>query len=762
MHKSTQFLPLTLAFLSAISLAGCTAAVSRTPATISLNAGRVQAIDQGQTITITATLSNDAANKGVSWSLSGVGSLSNQTTLSVTYNAPASVSSTTTTVITATSVASANVTAKIAITVNPAPKVSTNVLPAGTVGTAYSFTLQASGGTDGYTWNVSGGALPAWAALSSTSGTLSGTPNLTGTSNFSITVTDSAGLTSAGQALSLIVGPLPPLVISTTLLPNASIGIPYSTTLLATGGLPPYTWSVASGSLPSWASLASSTGVLSGTPAASGTSSFTVRVTDSETPRVSTTQALSLTAVVSPNNAELSGQYAFRLQGFDDATGNQFAVVGSFIADGKGGITNGIEDINGPGGYQGAVSFTGTYNIGTDDRGFATFENSLNQSTAFALAVGSLNQSNVAREASLIEFDDRSGTIGKRGTGGAYLQDPNAFSLSSISGPYAFQFVGQAKQPGARRVLIGALTSDGKGSITTGEVRANTNGVIGSEVFTGTFSTTAETAASGRVMNSSTGTVMPNLAVYIVSASRALAMSVEAESTSGLLGGEFLAQTSTTFTAASLHGLSVGYGVGTLAISSGLWTFDGSAIAAFSLVWSNAQSIYPLPQSGSLTYSVSANGRVTTSGGSLAPGVPGAPIFYLVGNNKGFLMSTDNSASAGFFEPQAAGPFSSSSISGNYFLGTVTPALTGWSVATGVGTSSGNGTLNLTFDVSDPIDLLSAGQDSPLNLKIDANGWGLDFENPFVPRAIVCLVSPDKAVLMMNTIDWPRIMIFQR
>jgi hypothetical protein len=61
-------------------------------------------------------------------------------------------------------------------------------LAAGTVGTAYSQQLAATGGTTPYTWTVAAGSsLPAGLNLS-TSGLLSGTPTAAGTFNFSITV----------------------------------------------------------------------------------------------------------------------------------------------------------------------------------------------------------------------------------------------------------------------------------------------------------------------------------------------------------------------------------------------------------------------------------------------------------------------------------------------------------------------------------------------------------------------------------------------
>ena len=69
--------------------------------------------------------------------------------------------------------------------------------------------------------------------------------------------------------------------ITTTSVPDATSGDPYSASLAATGGTTPYTWSISSGSLPSGLSLSSSTGAITGTTSKTGTFSFTAKVTDS-------------------------------------------------------------------------------------------------------------------------------------------------------------------------------------------------------------------------------------------------------------------------------------------------------------------------------------------------------------------------------------------------------------------------------------------------------------------------------------------------
>ena len=93
---------------------------------------------------------------------------------------------------------------------------------------------------------------------------------------------------------------VPGLAVTTTSLPGGVAGTAYSQTLATTGGLTPYTWSVSTGSLPAGLSLNSATGEISGTPASAGAFSFTIEVTDAESPAMTATQPLSITVTPAP------------------------------------------------------------------------------------------------------------------------------------------------------------------------------------------------------------------------------------------------------------------------------------------------------------------------------------------------------------------------------------------------------------------------------------------------------------------------------
>ena len=155
------------------------------------------------------------------------------------------------------------------------PNITTTTLLDGTVGTSYSQTLTATG-TVPITWSVVSGNLPNGLNLNSSSGAILGTPTNEGTSYFTVRAVDARG--QHERQLSITVGKqVDSAKITTTTLPDGTVGTSYNQTLTATGTTP-ITWSVVSGNLPNGLNLNSTTGAITGTPTTSGTSYFTVRV----------------------------------------------------------------------------------------------------------------------------------------------------------------------------------------------------------------------------------------------------------------------------------------------------------------------------------------------------------------------------------------------------------------------------------------------------------------------------------------------------
>jgi len=74
----------------------------------------------------------------------------------------------------------------------------------------------------------------------------------------------------------------PPPVIATTGLPGGVLAKPYSATVKASAGTDSYRWSITSGTLPKGLSLAAASGLITGTPKASGSFTVVIKVTDAD------------------------------------------------------------------------------------------------------------------------------------------------------------------------------------------------------------------------------------------------------------------------------------------------------------------------------------------------------------------------------------------------------------------------------------------------------------------------------------------------
>ena len=179
----------------------------------------------------------------------------------------------------------------MSVTINAAALTITtaSILPNGAVGTAYSQPVAASGGSGAYTWTLISGSLPP--GLSLNGATISGKPTAAGAFGFTLQVSDATGATSVKQFAITVAGGA--LVITTTSLNDATLGVAYTQTIVVTGGTNLYSWSITSGQLPPGLVLASN-GVIAGTPSAGGAYNFTVQVTDSSSAHTSASFTLTV------------------------------------------------------------------------------------------------------------------------------------------------------------------------------------------------------------------------------------------------------------------------------------------------------------------------------------------------------------------------------------------------------------------------------------------------------------------------------------
>ena len=143
----------------------------------------------------------------------------------------------------------------------------------------YNQTVQAAGGTGTRSWSVIGSGLPLGLNLNASNGNISGTSTVPGPFDFTLRVTDQAQL-SDDQNLRIIINLPAPPSITTTSLPNAIVGVPYSLQLQATGGFGALAWSITLGSLPDGLGM-DGAGLISGALTTTGApADFTVQVVD--------------------------------------------------------------------------------------------------------------------------------------------------------------------------------------------------------------------------------------------------------------------------------------------------------------------------------------------------------------------------------------------------------------------------------------------------------------------------------------------------
>jgi Putative Ig domain len=157
-------------------------------------------------------------------------------------------------------------------------------LTSGQIQTPYTASLSSNSQFPLTSATVHRGRLPLGLTLSVVNGTtvqIQGTPTESGYFDIWLAVTNS-GSQTAFFYKRFVVSYAPPLLILTTSLPSLVTGAPYLATLTGFGGEPPYAWAITGGSLPSGLTLNASSGIISGTTAATAyNQNLTIQLTDS-------------------------------------------------------------------------------------------------------------------------------------------------------------------------------------------------------------------------------------------------------------------------------------------------------------------------------------------------------------------------------------------------------------------------------------------------------------------------------------------------
>ena len=687
-----------------------------------------------------------------------------------------------------------DVTGAISIACNSCAAGTLN-LPAGTPGQPYTATFAAMGGIAPYTWcvqessgtcdNGSGGALPAGLTIDPSTGTISGTPTTPQSlTPFTIQATDSESPQSSGTAQIM----LSIFGVVTASLPAGEIYVPYGNQQLSVaGGTAPYSWCVresngacdngSGGAMPPGITMSPAcltpskltTCTVSGTPTAAGTFNFTVQTTDSEMPPAVATAAFSID-IAGVGNGALNGNYIFDFIGYKN--GQPVLMVGAFTADGNGNITAGEIDYNSGSGETNVkcALFAGTsspqqqtimpapsstYSIGGSGIGLGTLTLVTSAGTySFTVTVRQDGSGN------LIQDNSDPAT---RGSGSIRVQTPN-IGVGQLQANFALGQHG-ADPSGNRYVAAGQLAmEDNQGDLKGPALDVDDGGTSSQHIFAGTLQGNIDSfgrGCNGLLTFDSNQKALYNYVYYVVNEDYVVMLSTDP------VGGTNNANLTLWSLQRQIVG-ATGFNNGNLAtptvlelqaqdtngnsdVTAGLFVGQGSSShtcqsgqndpATFTYD-ENAGGTLSQKQSITGQYCVDkSTGRVTLTGftGIWAKNL-GAPVFYLGGNDPGFVVGTDAANTSGALDGQSGSDFSNASVGGGYWGGTISPAA---SVATDSVTSAyadANGNFTGTQYISAP-----GGPAGPTKLTytytVDSTGRGV-VESSGKTVGILYVVAP--------------------
>jgi hypothetical protein len=545
---------------------------------------------------------------------------------------------------------------------------------------------------------------------------------------------------------------------TTTLLAGLSLGV--SATVLHAGSNPEVKWAITNcrGDCGTLNNTTTSSRVIYTAPQ-SVTAALSVTLTATAVADPSKTAAVRL--LIEPLNctsgseALLTGQYAFVLQGSDTRFGI-VARVGSFTADGMGGITGGQEDgLFPPSSTLAILSKGSSYSIGADHRSCLTLALSNGTTTRIRGAIGGI-ASGTATKARIIEFDDASG-LETRAEGILRKQDPTAFTLNALQGNWVLGMTGMNASGGrfARLAVFGAS----HGLVSGGTMDSNDAGTVSAVGITGGI-ISIDPSGRGTIGFSLEDNTGFGIIMYVVSAQEIIYVSLPGPFPFGT--GRMLLQKLSSFGLAALnangvlHSSGLQTGSAGADVTIGLFMPDGSG-SFHAVLDNNDAGTFSGQQSVAGSYRVSSNGRSTTTGlGS------GSPVLYLINTNTGLLLGTSASVDFGFLEPQTGAPFSNATMSGLYAFGTASAGATMGTIASGSYSVDGLGSYTGTEDDSTPMGLrpgkaLASTYAFLASAMVSGRGT-LDSQSD----TVAYLISPTKLVFTSSSATTPALTVVEK
>lgn len=247
-----------------------------------------------------------ATNSPTSYSASGLpAGLTVNTTSGLISGTPTTVGTSTVTLGATNAGGTGNATLTLTVTV-PKPVITSATTKSGQVGVALSYQITASNTPTSF----SATGLPAGLTINTGTGLVSGTPTSVGTIAATIGATNAGGTGTATLTFTIV--PAPPVITSATT-KTAQVGAAFSYQITATNSPTSY----GATGLPAGLSVSSSTGAITGTPTATGSSNVTISASNAGgtgTATLAITITVQTPAITSPTTASGLTGVAFNYQ----------------------------------------------------------------------------------------------------------------------------------------------------------------------------------------------------------------------------------------------------------------------------------------------------------------------------------------------------------------------------------------------------------------------------------------------------------------
>lgn len=420
----------------------------------------------------------------------------------------------------------------------------------------------------------------------------------------------------------------------------------------------------------------SATSIVAEVPTGAATGNVVVTVLGTASNGVNFTVSTGVAATCGTGSESLlSGSYAYSLSGFAGA--NPVARVGSFTANGHGGITTGTEDLNAStnGDLTHNVSSTGSsYSVGPDNRGCMTLSYSDGSMASYRFSLSAITSS-LATRGHIVQFD----STGDRGSGVIVQQTTSAFTSSALLTRYAIGLGGfdttgghvaeagtftLAPGSGGTNITAGYFDYNDAGSLLFG-LNGTAGGSTGSMVTSAISSTTGRTTATFAAGIAGVTAYTFHWAVYVVNANQFFLISTDTlGTTTPLVSGRAIATGTGSFSSSSLLN-QPGYILEATGVSGGAAISEleqvvftaPAAFAAKSWTYGLGTGVTITPPASPVSlgtsFDVSAQGRITFGNDN--------SVIYLTtptaaDNIAGFVAGagTDTSAYSGLLVVQTA------------------------------------------------------------------------------------------------------------